>query len=187
MSGVEEKTLYLSELRNTSQQERLVDWWKELQTKTGNRAELRRCYNPEDAASKPDTFRLYNILGSFRSIESAATIAGLLSHLKPESEFDFSPFGKKLAKIREGGDRPIFSESRFRHLLKSRDWNDFYTNMRRAIVVLNGRVHPLYIADIVLRWDREQKPDYVNKPGQSLRFRLSQEYYNEIIRREEKK
>ncbi len=185
MSSVEQ-TLHLSELRNTAQQERLMNWWKELQTKSGNRAELRRCHSPEDAASKADTFRLYNILGSFRSIESAATIAGLLSHLKPESEFDLSPFGKKLATIREGGDKPIFSESRFRQLLKSRDWNNFYTNMRRSIVVLNGRVHPLYIADIVLRWAREQKLDYVNRPGQSLHFRLSQEYYNEIIRREEK-
>jgi CRISPR system Cascade subunit CasB len=186
MSSVEKQTLRLFELRKEEQQEKLLHWWQQLQHNTGNRAELRRCHSPEDAATKADTFRVYNMVGHFCSIEASATIAGLLSHIKPESEFDYTPFGKKLSAVKEGGEKPVFSESRFRHLLKSRNWNEFYTNMRRAIVVLDGRIHPLYIADIILRWDKEQKPDYIKRPGQSLRFRLAQDYYYEIIRREEK-
>lgn len=184
MNDVDEKTLWLFELRNDEQKERLLNWWRQLHDNTGNRAELRRCHSPEDAATKADTFRVYNLLRHFYSIEAAATIVGLLSHIKPESEYDFTHFGKKLSSVKEGSEKPVFSESRFRHLLKSRNWNDFYTNLRRAIVVLDGKVHPLFIADMILRWDREQRPDYVNKPGQSLRFRLSQDYYNEIIKRE---
>lgn len=183
----EENNQWGPQLANENQRENLLNWWRLLQNNTGNRAELRRCHSPEDAAAKADSFRVYNIIGHYYSIQAAAAIAGLLAHIKPESEFDKTPFGKKLSSIKEGGEKPVFSESRFRHLLKSRNWNDFYTNMRRAVVVLDGRVHPLTIVDIILRWDKEQKPDYITNPAYSLRFRLSQEYYTEIIKREEKK
>jgi CRISPR system Cascade subunit CasB len=182
-----EKQQRFFELRNEEQRNKLLNWWRQLQNNTGNRAELRRCQSPEDAAAKVDTFKIYNLLGHFYSIESAASAAGLLAHIRPESEFDYTPFGQKLSMVKENGDKPIFSENRFQQLLKSRYWNDFYTNMRRAIIVLDGIVHPLIIADIVFRWDREQKPETIKTPGQSLRLRLSQDYYIDIIKREEKK
>jgi len=177
----------LNELRNTEKREQLLSWWRQLQDSPGNRAVLRRCRRPEDAASHSDAFKVHHILGKFCSIEAAASIAGLLSHIKPESEFDFTSFGKKLAAVKDGSEKPVFSESRFRHLLKSNNWNDFYTQMRRAIVVLDGRIHPLFIADIIMHWDKEQNSDYLKNPGNSLRFRLSQDYYNEIIKREDRK
>ena len=143
-----------SELGEEKQGE-LLAWWKLLrdsQELRGARAQLRRCGSPEEAALHPETYRVQQIVGWAR-YEAAATIAGILSHIE-SGENDPAPLGEKLAKPAESGGSSPFSENRFRQLLKSRDLEEFYRNLRRAIQVLRGVVNPVRVADVILAWDR---------------------------------
>ena len=96
------------------------------------------------------------------------------------------PFGHKLAKPSEPGATPPFSETRFRQLLSSRDWNEFYRNLRRAVQVLGGNVNPLLVADMILCWDKESLNQGYVPPGKSLKFWLSRDYYTESMKHETK-
>ena len=143
----------------------------------GDRAQLRRCTSPEEAVLHRQTHRLTHVLPR-ASLEAVATIAGLLSHFK-SGEGDSSPVGQKLARPAEPGGSAPFSETRFRQLLTSRNWNEFYRNLRRAIQVLGGDVNPLLVADTILCWDREYRGKEPTTPGKSLKFWLSKDYYTE--------
>ena len=153
----------------------LLKWWQSLEKNTGARAQLRRCAGPEEAALNPQTYQVKQMFG-WASYEAAATIAGILSRIK-SGEDDPTPLGKKLATPREQGGPPQFSESRFRQLLKSQGWDEFYRNLRRAIQVLRGVINPLRVADVILAWDKESRRENPVTPGKSLRFQLSQQYY----------
>ena len=163
------------QLRNEETRKELLQWWRSLDDVSGAKAQLRRCAAPEEAALHPQTYRVMQILG-WASSEAASTIAGVLSHIKAGQD-DPSPLGQKLAKPLEPGGPAPFSETRFRQLLKSRDWSEFYRNLRRAVQVLRGQVNPLLVADVILAWDKEfRNADYL-APGRSLKFWLSEQYY----------
>jgi CRISPR system Cascade subunit CasB len=163
------------QLHNEEKRDKLLQWWRSLDDVSGARAQLRRCAAPEEAALHRQTYQVMQIVG-WASYEAAATIAGVLAHIKP-GEHDPSPLGQKLAKPSEPGGSAPFSETRFRQLLKSRDWCEFYRNLRRAVQVLGGQVNPLRVADVILAWDKESKSQEYLASGKSLKFRLSEQYY----------
>ena len=163
---------------NDEHAKQLVEWWFNLQKRTGPRAALRRCSTPEDAALFPDTFKIKSIM-PWISYESAAAIAGMLSHVNEKGFNDSRSLATKLAMSTESGRVP-FSETRFRQLLSSRDWHEFYTRLRRAVKILDGNVHPLSVADVILRWDREYRLGMRNVHGHSLKFDLSNDYYTQL-------
>ncbi len=162
----------------------LLAWWRSMDDTSGARAQLRRCVSPEEAVLHPQTHHLTHVL-PWASLEAVATIAGLLSHVK-SGEGDSASIGHKLAKPTEPGGSPPFSETRFRQLLTSRDWNEFYRNLRRAIQILGGDVNPLLIADTILCWGKEYREQGQAARAKSLRFRLSQDYYTEALKHESK-
>lgn len=165
-------------LWNAEKRSELLIWWKSLEDSKGSRAQLRRCASPEAAALHPETYRVRPIV-PWASYEAAATIAGILPHVKA-GENDATPIGSKLAKpLVPGGSAP-FSETRFRQLLKSRDWDEFYRNLRRAVQLLRGVVNPVRVADLILAWDRESRPEHPARPGESLKFKLSEQYYTSL-------
>lgn len=163
------------QLHNEETREELLAWWRSLGKVSGARAQLRRCAAPEEAALHPQTYRVMQILG-WASSEAAATIAGVLSHIE-SGEDDPSPLGQRLARPTEPGGSAPFSETRFQQLLKSRDWSEFYRNLRRAIQVLRGQANPLQVADVILAWDKESRNLKYRAPGKSLKFWLSEQYY----------
>ena len=163
------------QLRSEQSREELLDWWRLLDDVSGAKAQLRRCSTPVEAALHPQTYRVRQILG-WASPEAASTIVGVLSHIKA-GEDDPASLGHKLARPQEPGGPAPFSETRFRQLLKSRDWPEFYRNLRRAIQVLRGQVNPLVVADVILAWDKERRSQEYVAPGKSLEFWLSEQYY----------
>lgn len=171
--------LYGEEIRDD-----LLSWWRSMENSSGARAQLRRCASPEEAVLHPQTHHLRYVL-PWPSVEARATIAGLLSNIK-SGENDPSSVGQKLARPSEPGGAAPFSETRFRQLLTSRDWNEFYRNFRRAIQILGGDLNPLLVADTILCWDREQQEQKSTAPGKSLKFWLSQDYYTEALKHESK-
>ncbi len=171
---------------NQETAEKLLVWWNGLLERNGPRAQLKRCTGPEEAALIPDTFKVKNII-KWSTYQAAATIAGILAHVRKEGLHVYSSFAKQLAQSAEGSSRAIFSETRFRQLLSSRNWNEFYTMLRRALKILNGKANPLYVADIILRWDDENRKNLVQKKTRSLKFELSHEYYTQLFISESKK
>jgi CRISPR system Cascade subunit CasB len=177
MEQKDEKRIKYKKLKD-NQIEFLVEWWNDLHERNGPRAALKRCASPEDASLYPDTFRVKNII-SWMSYEAAATIAGILSHVVRESNVNINMSFAKTLSYNPEGSKPVFSETRFRQLLSSRNWNEFYTRLRRAVKALKGKVNPVSVADIIVRWDEEyrwgkNKSEY----GHSLKFDLSEEYYS---------
>jgi len=173
--NIERQAINYHQLFNENTRGELLGWWRSLNDVSGAKAQLRRCSAPVEAALHPQTYRVRQILG-WASPEAAATIAGILSHIKA-GEDDPSPLGEKLAKPLERAGPAPFSETRFRQLLKSRDWPEFYRNLRRAIQVLRGQVNPLAVADVILAWDKERRSEEYLAPGKSFTFWLSEQYY----------
>ncbi len=180
--GKEKKSkLYFRKL-SKEMQEKLLSWWRSLAEKSGTQAQLCRCATPEEAALNSETFRLLDYF-PWIDIETAAIIAGILSHIKQGEEENIS-FLQKLATPKEKNGRVPFSEIRFRQLLTCRTWDEFFTALRRAVQVLDGRVNPLSIADGILRWAEEQKSITYCEAGRSLKFDWSKEYYTEALKYE---
>ncbi len=167
--------------------ERLLAWWIGLLERNGPRAQLKRCSGPEEAALIPDTFKVKDIIPPWNTYQAAAAIAGILAHVRKEGLNIHNSFAKQLALSAEGSSRAVFSETRFRQLLSSKNWNEFYTGLRRAVKILNGKANPLYVADIILRWDDENRKNLVQKKANSLKYELSHEYYTQLFISESKK
>ena len=173
---------YFRRLRNEENRQSLLDWWRSLERNTGARAQLRRAAIPEEVALHPQMHQIRRLV-KWASIEAAATIAGILSHIR-SGENDPAPFGQKLAKAKKKGGSAPFSETRFRQLLKSRNWNELYRNLRRAIQVLDRNVNPLIVTDLILCWDREFHKRHDQIGERSLKFWLSRDYYTEAMKHE---
>lgn len=180
-TGVKQKT------KREEMLDSILAWWKELVGRDGegkkkdkgdtaNRAKLRRCATPGAAVLNPQTNRLVNILPNYVSPEAAATIAGILSHIKKSGSGNIA---KKLGEVKNG--RVVFSETRFRQLLSSSEWDEFYKSLRRAVVMLDGNVSPVSVADMILKWDQEYRGSFKKELSKSLKFVLSQEYYSQSI------
>ena len=99
-----------------------------------------------------ETHILLDKLPGFISPEAVATISGILSHVKVGGE---GKLGERLG-IKKN-DKVLFSETRFRNLLACKEWNEFYTALRRAVVVLDGNVAPESIIDVVRLWDEDKR------------------------------
>lgn len=158
----------------------IIHWWNELHNRKSPgsnavKAKLKRCESPLKAALIPDTFTIESYIKG-NSIEAAATIAGILSHVKPEGAKEKPFLGKNLAATKNS--RPLFSESRFQKLINSRNWDELYTNLRRAVIILDGKVNPIGIIDVIKKWDYEFR-EYLNEtPSDSIKIKLSRDYYS---------
>jgi len=177
MEQKDEKKVKYRKIKD-EQIELLLGWWNDLHERNGPRAALKRCASPEDASLYPDTFRVKNII-PWMSYEAAAAITGILSHIeREENKIINTPFAKTLSYNPEGV-KPPFSETRFRQFLSSRNWSEFYTRLRRAVKALKGKVNPVSVADIIIRWDEEYRwGKNRSEYGHSLKFDLSEEYYS---------
>ncbi len=162
-------------------QEIFTNWWVRLQDNNGGRAQLKRCSSPEEAALHSETHRLKNMLPGWFPLEAVATIAGVSAHIKNDTKLGFA---QSLATPKEKNGRVPLSESRFRQLLACRDWDELYRTLRRSVSVLDGKVNLLSFVDTVLLWNDEFRGKY-KKPGKSLKFELSRDYY-EIAMKHEK-
>jgi CRISPR type I-E-associated protein CasB/Cse2 len=167
----------------TEMQEVVTNWWRELQQNSGASARLRRCRSPLEAAMYPETHRLRLRLPKWLSTEAVATIAGIASHIKSNTDI---PLAKALAKPHEANGRPPYSESRFRQLLLCRDWDELYRSLRRAVTVLDGAVSLASLTEVIRLWQNEFRGGF-EKAGRGIRYQMSRAYYEVIIENEKHK
>ena len=139
----------------------LADWWRDLESDRGARAELRRTRSPEDAALIPVAIDLITRLRAtpvteHRGWESRIpAIAGLAARLDHNAAKEVlappnrESLPKRMASAK--GDRPRVSELRFRRLLQcSRD--DLYRHMIRILAQLDNKAGLFDLADAIFWW-----------------------------------
>ncbi len=166
---------------NEKTTKKLLEWWDSLQNDNGGKAQLKRCHSPQEAILYPQTFKLKHIL-YWLPLEALATVAGVGAHIKSATGKNF---GVALATPAEIGGLAPFSETRFRQLLSARDWQELYRFLRRAVTILDGKVSFVNFVETVILWSEEFTGKY-KEIGKSLKFKLSEAYYTNLLLQEKK-
>lgn len=133
-------------------------WWSALETRRGDRAELRRARGTTAIAFLPAYHRLLRDLkveGLGVPGENVAVIAGVLAHV--ERDVGSLSFGALMAQGgREGKAR--VSGLRFRRLLAVDDRNELLTALVRMVHLLDGQAPVSDLAASIRWWnDRTRK------------------------------
>jgi len=165
----------------TGAREALLVWWKELDNVRGDRAALRHCHNPLEVAFTPAFYRLKMRLEPFGAISPdqmnrLAIVAGVLSHVKPDShEKNLQrSFAVQMARPPSKGSmrkKACVSDMRFRQLLKIEDPDKLYTTMIRLVRLVGGSVDIVSLANGIYWWNERTKKEwayayYENAPGE---------------------
>ena len=118
----------------------LKKWWINLQDQKGDRAAFRRACLLFKPFFKSENYWENRL----------AFILGLLSHVREESD-------EKLTEgMAKGKDKPIFSELRFRRLIRQ-DRENLYTPMIRVLRILNNKANLYDVANSVYHWSPDVK------------------------------
>lgn len=134
----------------------LLRWWQGLDNHRGSRAELRRAHDLTAIALTGAYQHLYHMLlkagwpeedkpeNNWRN-ERLAAIAGLLAQVKKLDD-------RSLPVVMSEGERPPFSELRFRRLLDSPSIDEVFSGLRRALPLVAYQANVLELANDVLFW-----------------------------------
>src|SRR5438067_2018477 len=131
--------------RNSSQDASytmLLEWWAALEADKGERAELKRAENPLRVAFSPayhDLLRRLQEAGYRLGVgdrERLAVLAGLVAHVKQHTDNGRS-LAAQMGSPKLGSDKATVSELRFRRILAIDDLDELYTQLRRALSLLD--------------------------------------------------
>ncbi len=160
----------------------LLAWWHWLDDNRGDRARLRRAETPEDILLSPAFAHFLQQMPDGRwpspqlPISDCALVAAALARVK-QSRQGVS-FARSLAKPRQAGEgRAAMSELRFQQLQKSRDPDEFFRRLCRAIALLGHEANLLSLADGILHWLLEHRTQVDREPLKRLTVRWASEYY----------
>lgn len=139
----------------------LLRWWKSLENDKGARAELRRAHDLTAVALTGAYQRFYRQMIFAGWPENAepwknerlAAIAGLLAHVKTEDT-------RKLPEIMSEGERPPFSELRFRRLLEAPTPDDVFVSLRRALPIIGHQANICELANALFFWGDKVKKEW---------------------------
>lgn len=163
---------------------RLLTWWESLDKNRGDRARLRRVEGPDDVLLTEPFFRFLQqmpeIWADPKEILASALVAAALSHVKERQ--DSETFATQLALPKQGGKKARMSELRFQQLQKSRDPEEFFRRLLRAIRLADGRVNILSLAESILHWMNEYRYGANREPHKRLAVRWGTEYYEQMLK-----
>lgn len=150
--------------------------WIHAEKQRGDRARLRRCDSLQQVMMQPAFYWLARSLPRLESyaLNGVALVAGLLVWVESASNQDLSLI---LGNPKSGSDMPRFSELRFQRLLASKEPEEFFQSMRRAIVQAGKTADPILLADEILHWEAQQRqPDWYTGARQ-WQYRFAKSYY----------
>ncbi|MGE4297274.1 MAG: type I-E CRISPR-associated protein Cse2/CasB [Desulfovibrionaceae bacterium] len=139
-------------------------WWLGLETRRGDRAELRRAATPADVILCEGFYHLLNDLRddyaiSPRSLPKLALVAGVTAHVRTE---DARPFAKQLASPKDGGSSAAMSGLRFRRLLQTdaADPDALFVALVRAVRLAGNRANLASLANAAYWWNEKLRRDW---------------------------
>lgn len=167
----------------------LQRWQRWLDDNRGDRARLRRAERPEDILLTDAFFHFLQKMPECwrdkKPIFSSAAVAGLLSHVKSDTQIPsknefkkdkMASFAEQLATPAKSKKSPM-SELRFQQLQKSRSTDDFYRLARRAVHLLGGKVNIPSLANDIIHWFQEFNSQVDREPAKRLAVRWATDYF----------
>lgn len=167
-------------LKDKACRDAITKWKEVLDENRGARARLRRCREPMQVLLHSSFYQLNESLPDWPQKQSLAlaAIAGLIANTeKNDANMPGMSFPEQLGSPKTEGGPPLMSENRFRQLIKSRDWPEFYRRMRRAIKMVKSNANILSIADFVLQFGIEQRGYVPHEPSRGFQFRFAEDYF----------
>ena len=167
-----------------SDQGLIMGWYSSLQENLGERAQLRRVADSNDALLTPAFARFRKMMPGYWGVNTnqqgiilsdAAMVASVVARVKEHNNRD--SFATSLAKPRETGGNSVMSEMRFQRLQTSQDEQEFFEQICRAIDLLRGRVNIPSLANDVLHWLHEFREGPAINPQNRLAVKWATDYY----------
>ena len=178
----------------TGSEQKMIQYWHtRLDKNRGDRARLRRAERAEDVLLSNAFFTFHGQMPDFfpeklfekQKIFTGAAVAGLLSHVKEHKQS--GSFAQQLATPVAGkSGTPPMSELRFQKLLRSRNTDDFYLRIIRAIRLLDGKVNIISLANDILHWHREFNNQPDRNPANRLAVRWATDYFTVLPKKSNK-
>lgn len=145
----------------------LTRWWGGLADRRGERAALVRAHDATELVLTPEYQRAWRRdfaeLGKLQR-DAMPAVLGLLARVR---ENDSRKLATALAKGKPDANRGL-SELRFRRLLQSDTFDDFYSGLRRAVDLIGRRAPILELAELIYLWARiDQLENRATEPGAS--------------------
>lgn len=167
-------------LLTEASRERLHNWWQALQEeprRRGERAILKRAQTPDEILlSSAFAGFLQQMPQSWREprwLSDLAMVAGLLARVRHSDK----AFATALGSPKKDSGKAAMSELRFQQLQKSRDADEFFRRMIRAIALLDHKVEPISVAESTLLWLKERRFGVDREPSKRLAVRWATDYY----------
>ena len=163
---------------------RLLTWWSSLDKNRGDRARLRRAERPEDVLLTEPFFRFLKQMPEEwtepKELLTSAIVAAALSHVKVPQ--DSESFATQLALPKQDGKNARMSELRFQQLQKSRNPEEFFKRLLRAINLVENKVNIVSLAESILHWMNEYHYGADREPQKRITIRWATDYYTEILK-----
>jgi len=161
---------------------RLLTWWDSLDKNRGDRARLRRAERADDVLLTEPFFGFLHQMPEAwarpEALLSSAMVAAALSHVKEPREGE--TFATQLALPKKSGKKARMSELRFQQLQKSRDPEEFFRRLLRAIRLAENAVNIISLADSILHWMNEYRYGVNREPQKRLTVRWATDYYTAL-------
>lgn len=155
----------------------ILEWWEELKTHKGDRAEIRRCKKLSEVELTSAYQRFYwQFLNEFKedqnnwvpSKEKTALLVALAVYVSEnkslhKSEEDEQEKIDYFAYQISRGEKPKLSELRFRRLLKIQDREKLFRFLIQVIRLLDRKVNLLDILKIAFYWNDNTKKSLAYK------------------------
>lgn len=169
-------------LKEAQTRERLRSWWESLDKNRGDRARLQRAERPDDVLLTESFFRFLqqmpNEWAKPEELLSSAIVAAVLARVKKSS--DNETFATQLALPKQGAKKARMSELRFQQLQKSRDPEEFFRRLVRAIALAESAVNVLSLADSIMHWMNEYRYGVDRDPQKRIAVRWATDYYTAL-------
>ncbi|WP_245527582.1 type I-E CRISPR-associated protein Cse2/CasB [Methanosalsum zhilinae] len=137
----------------------VIQWWKDLENRKADRANLRRCHDLSEVVFTPSYHYLWHQLSNlgFKNKRAVALLAGVLAHVK-ENDTN-NTFAGQMAKTKDGS-KPKVSELRFRRVLTIDEREELFIYLVRLIKLMNGNVNICNLANSIYWWNDITKKNW---------------------------
>ena len=172
--------------------------WLDHDLQRGARAELKRCADIGGVMCHPAALRLYSQLQEHPwrpRAEAVGVIAGVapsLKRLSTQSTRDPNPTIEPKSPNEPDlpvilgqsvqGDRPRFSELRFKRLLESRDSNELLQQLRRALAQVDGAGNWIQLVNTITQCHRQWATPEQYSGSQQWQYQWSRSYYKQVFK-----